>query len=246
MSSLLELIFPSTCAGCSTRIPPTLDDVDSVSPDLCIACNLEWIGKPRRSKIAEADDVPHLYVANYSTSVRSVILRAKEENDRLARRILAVAITRCLGELRIGTNYSLAAIPSSKAANRIRGFQHGELLVQAVARANSLRFDRGALIEIRRVRDQAGLTALQRESNIALSFAVSPATISSRLKLRKSGETGNIEDGVVVVDDVVTTGSSMREALRALRAADIPVLALISAVGSSRFSGAVQPKSAIR
>jgi predicted amidophosphoribosyltransferase len=223
-----------------------LDDGGTVSPQLCVACNQEWAGIPRRSIIAEAEDIPHLYVANYSTSVRSVILRAKEENDRMARRILAVAITRCLGELRIGTNYSLAAIPSSKAANRIRGFQHGELLVQAVARANSLRFDRGALIEIRRVRDQAGLTALQRETNIALSFAVSPATISSRVKLRKSGETGNIEGGVVVVDDVVTTGSSMREALRALRAADIPVLALISAVGSSRFSGAVQSKSAIR
>jgi len=163
--------------------------------------------------------VNHSYLADYRPSVREVILRAKEENDRAARRILTHAISVGLKSLKISPQYVVIAIPSSGAANRIRGYSHCDLLATSVGKAVGVPVVQQALTEVRRVRDQAGLSAGERMTNVADSFALSRAA-------------RNIASPVVVIDDVVTTGSSMREALRALAAADIPVLALISAVGS--------------
>jgi ComF family protein len=163
--------------------------------------------------------VNHRYLADYRPSVREVILRAKEENDRAARRILAQAISLGLKSLNPSSDYVVIAIPSSNVAIRIRGYSHGDLLATSVGKMVGAPVVQQALTEVRSVRDQAGLSAKDRATNVANSFSVSRAA-------------RNITSPVVVIDDVVTTGSSMREALRALAAADIPVLALISAVGS--------------
>jgi predicted amidophosphoribosyltransferase len=78
---------------------------------------------------------------------------------------------------------------------------------------------RSALTQGRRVADQAGLRAAARRENLAGAF-----------RLRRSISTG----AVVLVDDVVTTGSSLTEAARALRAANIPVLGAATVAATVR------------
>jgi predicted amidophosphoribosyltransferase len=65
------------------------------------------------------------------------------------------------------------------------------------------------LVQARGVRDQAGLTAPDRHANLA-----------GGLRLRAPVPTRP----AVLVDDLVTTGSSLTEAARVLRRAGVPLL----------------------
>jgi len=227
MSSFLDLLYPPICIGCST--PVTVSHSNPLTA-LCGICRLPWEGA---SVVSSINGVRYCYRARYQPSVREVILRAKEENDRAAREILSYAICAALTEVNVNVGYALVAIPSSPRSNRIRGYSHGDSLGTNVGRMQGVPFVRKALTEVRKVRDQSGLSAKDRATNVAGSFALSDTA-------------RNIASPVVVIDDVVTTGSSMREALRAFSAANIPVLAVISAVGTRWGVGAGEPSFAIR
>jgi predicted amidophosphoribosyltransferase len=68
------------------------------------------------------------------------------------------------------------------------------------------------------VRDQAGLGARARQQNLAGAFRV-------RRRLREP---------VVLVDDLVTTGASLTEATRTLRAAGVVVLGAATVAATQR------------
>jgi len=76
------------------------------------------------------------------------------------------------------------------------------------------------LVQSRPVADQAGLGARARQQNLAGAF-----------RLRRPITAG----AVVIVDDLVTTGSSITEAARVLREAGIPVLGAATVAATVRL-----------
>jgi ComF family protein len=116
----------------------------------------------------------------------------------------------------------LVPIPSAARTVRQRGFDATASMARLAARRLRIRYPmtvRSALTQGRRVADQAGLRAAARRENLAGAF-----------RLRRPISTG----AVVLVDDVVTTGSSLTEAARALRAASIPVLGAATVAATVR------------
>ncbi|CAB4820951.1 unannotated protein [freshwater metagenome] len=71
------------------------------------------------------------------------------------------------------------------------------------------------LFHKRRVQDQSGLNAQQRMQNLVGAFGVE--------------NRARIYGDIVLIDDVVTTGSTLREASRALSAGGLKVSAAITA-----------------
>jgi predicted amidophosphoribosyltransferase len=90
-----------------------------------------------------------------------------------------------------------------------RGFEPAGLVGQAAARAMHLPFQR-ALTLRKRPRPQKGLTKAQRRENVRAAFAVS---------LPVKGRT------LLLVDDVTTTGATLRAAAAALARAGATVYA---------------------
>ena len=185
MGEISQLLFPERCVGCSQS-----------HGLLCKRCSREW-GFSIRNSI---DCVPLISTSYYSLSISHIILRAKENNDSRARRVLANAIAIHITQPRI-----LIPIPSSPANNRRRGYDHSLLLAKEVARLSGSKVW-PALRIIRKVRDQTQLAHAKRFINLSGSYALDPSIL-------KGNEFGR---EVVLIDDLVTTGASMREAIRAL------------------------------
>jgi predicted amidophosphoribosyltransferase len=89
-----------------------------------------------------------------------------------------------------------------------RGYDHAELLARAACRQTGPRsapFDPSALKRVRNTPPQRGLDGARRRANLVGAFAAR----SDRVYDRR----------VLVIDDVTTTGTTMRACFAALRAA---------------------------
>jgi predicted amidophosphoribosyltransferase len=207
--SLVPLLFPLRCLSCKEYVDPEMS--------LCSICSLSWSTKVKRRTL---DNTPFFYSCSYNSVTSRVILKAKEEGNLRARSALAQRIAGAITD----TSSLLLPIPSRSSANRIRGYRHATLLAEeAIAQAGGIREQViDALYVTGATRDQSGLKSRERQENLHQKFAVDSRRLA-RLEPRP----------VFIVDDLVTSGASAREAIRALQAVNIRVAGLISACAVS-------------
>jgi ComF family protein len=108
---------------------------------------------------------------------------------------------------------AIVPVPLHSSRLRERGFNQSALLAEAVATTIGTRMSEG-LRRTRSTAHQVGMDRTAREANVRGAFA---------------WDGGPPPRSVLLVDDVLTTGSTMRECARALRAAgtaEIHALAL--------------------
>lgn len=202
LSSLRELIFPVRCLGC-----------DQLGISICSACRKFW--HPRIIKTWSHSDIsfPIYSSIPYSPIAGKVLLAAKESSLELADNLLEVALMHSLRSARTQTQCDfLIPIPSRKSVARKRGRQFISTLSKKIGESEYLPTE-DVLTHIRKVRDQSNLDAKDRAENLE------GALISLRF----------ISGRAILVDDLVTTGATLREAARALRTAGIAVSAAVTA-----------------
>ncbi len=119
----------------------------------------------------------------------------------------------------------LVPVPSAPAAVRRRGVDHAWALTRRAA--GTLGAPTARLLVSSRRRDQAGLSAADRRRNLA-----------GRLRVRGPG-TGP----VVVVDDVRTTGATLAECDRALRAGGYDVVGHVVLAAAGELPGVHRSRS---
>ncbi|WAL95854.1 ComF family protein [Streptomyces sp. Je 1-369] len=226
---LTDLVLPTECGGCGR--PRTA---------LCAECRAALGGAvARRVRPDPAPPgLPAVFAAvPYDDVGRSVLLSHKERGALGLAQPLGLALAGAVcavlrGETRLpgdtgarsgvgGTQdgpqgrvmpVSLVPVPSSRAAVRARG--HDPVRRIAFAAAGELRragVPARVLVVLRQrraVADQSGLDSRQRQANLAGALEV---TAGGGRLLGGGGR-------FVVVDDLMTTGASLAEAARALRA----------------------------
>ena len=212
LTSLAALLFPPRCLSCKEYVEP--------QTTLCSICNLSWSSSVKRRKL---DQTPFFFCASYNSVTSRVILKAKEENNLRARSALAQLVAHSI----LDPSSLLIPIPSRPSANRVRGFSHATLLARAaISLAGGAR---DQVVDVLRVtgstRDQSGLNSRQRQENLHQKFGANRQCLTHLLNLESRP--------IFIVDDVVTSGASAREAIRALHAVNITVMGLISACAAS-------------
>jgi len=145
------------------------------------------------------------------------VVRAFKEDGRTGlAAALAPALAAAVGST--GSGAVVVAVPTSRAAMRRRGYRPVELVCRRAGLVPE-----HLLQIVRATADQRGLPREARVANVAGSMRARPAAAGAR---------------VVVVDDVVTTGATLTEAVRALRAAGAVVVgaATLAATPSRRHA----------
>jgi competence protein ComFC len=163
----------------------------------------------------------HRSCGTYGGTLKDVILLFKYRKFAPLSRPLAEYAVACLGEdsgLWKGADF-LVPVPLHSARRRERGFNQSRLLARDLAGLRGMRVLEGCLVKTRNVPPQAGLHAAERENNVKDAYAVRrPRKVADRT--------------LVLVDDVATTGATMRECSRVLIAAgakDVRALTLARA-----------------
>lgn len=184
------------CRACGEVVRP---DPVTVWPD------------PAPRTLTRPTEVPPVAAGAHAGVLRRIVLAWKEEGvsrltDVLAHHLAAAV----LPHVRRSGPVALVPVPTSRRSRQARG---GDLVDDLVRSAAGLLREVGvdavvvqALTYARTTEDQAGLGAVARRANLEGAFRSRPRT-------------GPSPRAVVVVDDVLTTGSTAVEAVRALSVA---------------------------
>ena len=232
---LLELLFPPKCVGCRERLD-IFDDKRRDEDAFCPQCRAEW----EREKLeccpscgvaaVDCSCCPPILKRKYVDCVSLIKFGRTLSADRLIytikKRKLYKAFAFASDELakrfesycyRYNTDLSDAVftnVPRKASSIAKYGFDHAKVLSQLTATAVGTEY---AELVVRRGRghDQKKLTGEERKRNVEGRFY---AVDNGDLK----GKT------VVLVDDVVTTGNTAYQCIRALRKQGVSKVILLS------------------
>ncbi len=214
----LAVLAPTECSGCgepdralctACRAALEPDPVPVELPGLRVWAALDYRSAPRAVLVAFKDGGRTDSAPALATALRAAIEAALHDAS-------GNECSDAVGDHE-QSGVLIATVPSTRAAFRRRGYRPVELLL---ARAG-LRSQR-VLRPVRRTADQASLGAAQRALNRAGSLRAVP---------RAAGRS------YLLVDDILTTGSTVREAARALRAAGARVVGAAVVARTERRDG---------
>ena len=180
-------------------LPVTCLGCDARGATLCASCR-----PPPRPREVDVG-VRTVAATEYAGPLRAALLAYKERDRRDLVALHAGYLTAAVAEAARGQpDVVLVPVPSSSAARRARGADHLRPLTHRVARTLGIRVWRGLRLT-RQVADSTGLGQRDRARNLAGAMLAQPPGLRPA--------------SVLIIDDVVTTGATVREAARALGAA---------------------------
>ncbi|MEI6132058.1 MAG: ComF family protein [Bacillota bacterium] len=222
---LTNLIFPPKCIFCRRIIVMPTDGI-------CDICETEqklvgWINGQTRlgPGLIFVDGV--FAGCEYTELVKSAVVRLKFYDVSVVAKPLAFMMARGL------SNYAdlfdvIIPVPLSAERLASRGFNQSELIATELSRLLEINLDAASLVRVRHTKKQSLTKGAERLENIAAAFDVR----SSRCVVGPRGTAGNMDSAattssvnsivgkrVLLVDDVLTTGSTAAECARVLREA---------------------------
>jgi len=232
----LSLLFPPLCPGCDVHVaqngvicPHCWNKLQFISRPFCPVMGIPFpydAGEGLLSTQALYDPPPF-------SAARSVLI-----HDGLSQRLVS--------RLKYGNHTELAPwmarwmkraaedlftkdmliipVPLHRLRFWQRGYNQSAELARALAAMTQLTFHPEILLRKKYTRQQVGLNAKARQDNVRAAFLV-PAAMQSRIHARS----------ILLVDDVFTTGATVRAAAKTLReagAADVNVITFSRALKS--------------
>jgi len=202
--ALLDLIFPRRCLGCGSLgsyfCPACQRAVQPLPEPFCPRCNtpvdpLLPLCRCRGSAI------PVVAAGVFAGPLREAVHRLKYSGQTAGAPALAELLRPRLS-LTAG-NQLLVPIALHPARLRERGYNQSALLARALTATKPEQLAEAALRRVRRTDAQASLSASERARNVDGAFRADPHICAGR--------------AIVLIDDVCTTGATLRAAAEALR-----------------------------
>ena len=206
----LDWLFPPRCGGCGRAgarwCHNCQDRVSLIVPPLCVKCGRS-LSAAGRCPACRASQLPYQALrswAIYDGPLRNAIRRLKYAGDMTLGELLARPMIRMLHELEWVVEV-VTPVPLGVTRQAQRGYNQSALLAFPLALSSNLAYRSQALIKVREVRSQVGLSLAERFDNVAGAFQANPKVVSGKT--------------ILVVDDVATSGATMQACAVALQEA---------------------------
>ncbi len=223
---LFAALFPSDCRLCGapllniSRLPVCRDCISAVRPisvGTCEICGEGMAGLARPGEIQACANCREKRPAfekacaygSYDGELRELIHLLKYEQVEPAANVLGGMLAEAIGKLDMPQPVLMIPVPLHSSKRRQRRFNQAELIARAARKRlteSGPKLATSCLVRTRATVSQIGLTRPQRAENIRGAF---------RVEHRERIDGQNI----LLVDDVLTTGTTAAECARVLRKA---------------------------
>jgi ComF family protein len=250
--SLFAVLFPSDCRICHTPLTtiaslpvcePCLAQIVPLDGLLCRVC-----GEKLFSSFAGSEDGPMCGVCRraephfrravaygaYEGALRDLIHLFKYQGTRPAEKLLGRLLHQATTGMALPDSLIVIPVPLWSGKRQMRGFNQAEAIARAflsVQSGGSIQLDTSILSRTRDTVSQTGLTRHQRRANVRGAFTVlKPERIKGR--------------SVLIVDDVMTTGTTAGECARVLRRAGAKEVFVATVARATKEVGSVLARAA--
>lgn len=210
MKNPLEILYPPRCIGCF--------EVVESGQMFCESCRKAF----EKSLAVDDRRIGEFYCLSlyrYTAVVRQSVWNIKYKHSltvcRKAGMLLADAARQSVAYFSADL---VVDVPMTKTEKKRRGFNQSEILAQLVAKNLNLPFSPKGLVKVKETAPQKVLSAAKRLRNMRGAFRADEKVVGGKR--------------VLLIDDVVTTGATVRSAAEALMkagAVDVFVLSFASA-----------------
>jgi ComF family protein len=246
-SSLFSILFPSDCRICRAPLTniailpvcgPCLAQIVPLDGPLCQIC-----GEKLFHANAETEETPLCPICRrvgahfnraaafgaYEGALRDLVHLFKYNGVRPAGKVLGGLLNRTVGTMALPDSVIVVPVPLWSGKRTARGFNQAEAIARSFMNfqgSSSIQLDTSILIRTRETASQTGLTRHQRRANVRGAFAVlKPEKIKGR--------------SILVVDDVMTTGTTAGECARVLRRAGAKEVFVATVARATKEAGSV-------
>ena len=209
VAQAVDLLFPPRCAGCKAHghdfCPACQNRLQRIEKPICGHC-----GRPLQAgSICGAcrQGPPPLRMRSYALyqgGVIGALLALKYRPNRRLAGMMALWLADLLRQTRWAVDL-LVPIPLGRDRLRHRGYNQTDLIARPLAAMIDCPLNPRALRRIRNTRSQVGLPPWERRRNVAGAFVADEKAVRGRK--------------VLLIDDLITTGATMRACAQALHAA---------------------------
>ncbi|HUV30321.1 MAG TPA: ComF family protein [Acidobacteriota bacterium] len=221
LDAAIDFAFPPLCLGCGEFVPEgvsvcrrCLQRIDRFEYPICLTCS-NAVERGSRCTLCGADSLLLFAYGNYVDPLKQIVVQFKFRGIRTPARLFASLLAEKYSERiqSLGADL-LVPIPLHMSREYHRGYNQALLLAKELECRLHVTCDDGRIFRVRKRRPQTRLRKTDRASNIRGVFRAVP-----------SGGQGR---RVILVDDVVTSGATVREARNELSQAGCTVVAVIA------------------
>lgn len=193
LKRLIKVLYSPRCHFCKNL---------SISNNICVSClqNIPCVS-PSPIKIIEGVEV--FSAGKYEGNLRTLIKDFKYKHRKNFASDIAIYMNKQLQRLNLKGDYQIVPVPMFYLKEWFRQYNHTDLIAVELAKTTGYSTNIELLDRKRYTKPQYHLTKPQREENLKNAFSVN--------REKHCGKS------ILLVDDICTTGSTLREIIRTLK-----------------------------